>query len=84
MRTADQQPDESGPTTKHSSPNCRVCRRVICKGEEVYSKKIGNGTRYRHRECRIDVPDPSDEGSQQDRKLMGFHFNRGTNTNYEQ
>lgn len=82
MMTADQQPDESGPTTKHCLPNCRVCKRVICKDEEAYSKKVGNGTRYRHRECRIEVADHSDEGSQQDRKLGGYHYDRGTNTNY--
>jgi len=82
MRTADQQPDEYGPTVAHRNAPCRVCNRTISADEEAYGRKCGNGTRYRHKECRIDVPDPSDEGSQQERKLAGYHYDRGTNTNY--
>lgn len=84
MKTADQQPNETGPTVAHGNAPCRVCGRTISADEEAYGRKWGKGTRYRHRECRIEVSDPSDEGSQQDRKLGGFHYNRGTNTNYGQ
>jgi hypothetical protein len=78
MRTADQQPDEHVPTYSHRNATCRVCGGTIAAYEEAYGRKGGNGTQYRHRECRIDVADPSDEGSQRDgnRLVFGMVRNR--------
>ncbi len=83
MKTADQQPNETGPitaTVKDKVRPCRVCKRVISVGDAVYQIRVGNGTRWRHVECRVEVPDPSDEGAQSGRnKIVVYHRGRRTN-----
>lgn len=82
MQTADQQPGESMLIADSVRP-CWVCSRLIATGETVYSKARGNGTRWRHKECRFEVPDPSDEGSQV-KSGRGVIYHRGRKTNYSE